>query len=66
MSMDEDATYQVSVANLQSLVDAVADFTGSSLPGAISQLPVAQKCVSRARSSHILLRPKHTGSCGQC
>jgi hypothetical protein len=68
--IEESDTYQVSVTNLQSLVDAVSDLTGSSLPCAISQLPVAQNGISKARHSHFLhpvaISSRHTGSCGQC
>jgi hypothetical protein len=53
LSMGRNGTHQVSVANLQSLVDAVSDLAGRSLPGAISQLPIAQKLVSPALCSSI-------------
>lgn len=35
-------TYEVSVSNLQGLIDAIADLAGSGLPGTISQLTVVE------------------------
>ena len=53
--MSLKVAYKVSVSNLQCFVYAIADLTRSSLPGAISQLTVAEYSLASATSIQMLL-----------
>lgn len=42
-------TYQVTVSNLQGLVDAIANLSWSGLPGAVAQLTVVRRLLAESK-----------------